>query len=130
MRLNQVTVTVDNIDAAIAFYEALGLQIIVKSPHYARFVCPQGESTFSVHLGDASPTKTTVVYFENENLDALVKGLLVAGLKFDTEPADQPWLWREARLRDPSGNPICLFQAGENRLNPPWRLPEAVGHQS
>ena len=71
-----------------------------------------------------------VVYFESENIDAVVKDLQAAGLVFDTEPADQRWLWREARLRDPSGNPICLFQAGENRLNPPWRLPEAVGHQS
>lgn len=124
MRLNQVTVTVDNIDAAIAFYGTLGLKLIVKSQHYARYVCPHGDSTFSVHLGDALPTKTTVVYFENENLDAVVKDLQAAGLVFDTQPADQRWLWREARLRDPSGNPICLFQAGENRLNPPWRLPD------
>ena len=130
MRLNQVTVTVDNIDAAIAFYEALGLKMIVKSPHYARFACPQGDSTFSVHLGEVATTPTTVVYFENENLDALVKDLQAAGLGFDTEPADQHWLWREARLRDPSGNPICLFQAGENRLNPPWRLLETEAQQS
>ena len=32
------------------------------------------------------------------------------------------WLWREARLVDPSGNVICLYHAGENRLNPPWRV--------
>ena len=130
MRLNQVTVTVGNIDAAIAFYGALGLRLIVKSPHYARFACPQGDSTFSVHLGYVLPKKTTVVYFESENIDAVVKDLQAAGLVFDTEPADQRWLWREARLRDPSGNPICLFQAGENRLNPPWRLPETEAQQS
>ena len=124
MRLNQVTVTVENIDAAIAFYATLGLKLIVTSPHYARFVCPQGDSTFSVHLGEVQTNPTTVVYFENENLDAVVKDLQASGLVFDTQPADQRWLWREARLRDPSGNPICLFQAGENRLNPPWRLPE------
>jgi hypothetical protein len=44
---------------------------------------------------------------------------------FDTPPADQRWLWREARLRDPDGHELCLFHAGDNRLNPPWRLPEA-----
>ena len=113
-----------NIEAAIAFYVRLGLKLIVTSPHYARFVCPQGDSTFSVHLGEVQTNPTTVVYFENENLDAVVKDLQASGLVFDTQPADQRWLWREARLRDPSGNPICLFQAGENRLNPPWRLPE------
>ena len=37
-------------------------------------------------------------------------------------PTDQPWLWREAYLNDPDGNPLCLYHAGENRLNPPWRL--------
>jgi hypothetical protein len=35
-----------------------------------------------------------------------------------------PYLWREAFLRDPDGNVIVLFSAGENRLNPPWRLPK------
>lgn len=124
MRLNQVTVTVADVDTSIAFYQTLGLKLIVKSPHYARFICPQGDSTFSVHLGEVPKVHSTVVYFENENLDAAVKDLQAAGLVFDSEPADQRWLWREARLRDPSGNPICLFHASENRLNPPWRLPE------
>jgi hypothetical protein len=36
--------------------------------------------------------------------------------------ADRPYLWREAVLRDPSGNRIKLYHAGENRLNPPWRV--------
>ena len=38
------------------------------------------------------------------------------------DAVDQPWLWREARLQDPSGNVICRYHAGENRLNPPWRV--------
>ncbi len=126
MRLNQVTVTVHDIDAAIGFYSALGLKPIVKSPHYARFVCPEGDSTFSVHIGEPASASSTVVYFENDDLDSQVKRLRAAGIDFDTPPTDERWLWREARLRDPSGNPICLFQAGTNRLNPPWRLPESL----
>jgi len=23
---------------------------------------------------------------------------------------------------DPSGNVVCLYHAGDNRLNPPWRV--------
>lgn len=126
MRLNQVTVTVDDVEAAVAFYIKLGLKPIVKSPHYARFTCPEGDTTFSIHLGDASKNSSTVVYFENDELDALVKRLQAAGLQFESEPTDERWLWREARLRDPGGNHICLFQAGNNRLNPPWRLPESM----
>ena len=126
MRLNQVTVTVADIDVAVAFYSTLGLQLIVKSPHYARFMCPEGDSTFSIHVGEVATNPSTVVYFENDALDILVERLKVAGLQFDTDPTVERWLWREARLRDPSNNPICLFQAGSNRLNPPWRLPETL----
>lgn len=126
MRLNQVTVTVADIDVALVFYNTLGLQLIVKSPHYARFMCPEGDSTFSIHVGEVATNPSTVVYFENDALDTLVERLKVAGLQFDADPTTERWLWREARLRDPSNNPICLFQAGSNRLNPPWRLPETL----
>lgn len=125
MRLNQVTVTVKDIDEAIGFYRTLGLRLIVHSPHYARFECPDDESTFSIHL-DASfgGSSATVVYFEHDALDGLVETLKARGLVFESGPMDQSWLWREAYLRDPSGNRICLFQAGEARRYPPWRVRE------
>ena len=63
-----------------------------------------------------------VVYFECDDLDATVQKLKQAGIEFDSDPQDQPWLWREAYLHDPDSNVICLYYAGENRLNPPWRL--------
>ena len=37
-------------------------------------------------------------------------------------PRNQPWMWREARLRDPSGNIFFLYKAGEARRFPPWRV--------
>lgn len=123
MRLNQVTVTVTDVPRAIEFYVKLGLQLIVHtSDDYARFLCPNGGSTFSVHRSDTPPAGGTVVYFECEDLDQRVAALQALGLRFDREPANQPWLWREAYLSDPDGNSLCLFWAGENRLNPPWRL--------
>ncbi len=125
MNLNQVTVAVGDVERAVRFYRALGLELIVHAPHYARFVCPEGRSTFSVHRSDAPIASSTVVYFECEDLDATVAGLQAAGLRFDSDPADQPWLWREARLTDPDGNPLCLFHAGRNRIDPPWRVDEA-----
>jgi hypothetical protein len=62
------------------------------------------------------------VYFECYDLDSRVQQLLAAGFKFTQLPVDERWLWREARLVDPSGNVICLFRAGDNRKNPPWRV--------
>jgi hypothetical protein len=51
--------------------------------------------------------------------------LKAKGLTFEAEPVDQRWLWREAYLRDPAGNLLCLFNGGQNRRYPPWRLKEA-----
>jgi hypothetical protein len=34
------------------FYLRLGLRQIVAAPHYAHFVCPQGDSTFSIEKAD------------------------------------------------------------------------------
>ena len=126
MRLNHVTVAVSDIERAVEFYKRLGLvQIVADYPSYARFVCPDGDSTFSlVGLGsDAKvPAHMTSVHFECDDLDARVAELKAKGLAFEQDPVDQPYLWREAILRDPDGNTIFLFSAGENRLNPPWRL--------
>jgi catechol 2,3-dioxygenase-like lactoylglutathione lyase family enzyme len=123
MNLNQVTVPSRDIDKSITFYETLGLKLIVKSAHYARFLCPDGDSTFSIHKTDLLPTGDGIyVYFECKNLDEHVENLKVKGIKFELEPTDQTWLWREARLKDPDGNQLILFYGGENRINPPWRI--------
>lgn len=124
MRLNQVTIPAIDVARSVEFYKRLGLIEIVESlPDYARFVCPDGDATFSLHRVDAvAAGEKPVVYFECDDLDQTVAELERRGVKIDSRPADQRWLWREAYLRDPDGNVICLYFAGENRLNPPWRL--------
>jgi len=124
MNLNQITVPSLDLEKSIPFYEKLGLKLIVKSlPHYARFECPDGNSTFSIHLKKELPHGEGVyVYFECENLDEHVQQLKQKGIQFDLDPTDQNWLWREARLKDIDGNQLILFYGGDNRLNPPWRL--------
>jgi catechol 2,3-dioxygenase-like lactoylglutathione lyase family enzyme len=123
MNLNQVTLPAVDLAASVAFYRTLGFRLIVDTPHYARFECPEGGATFSLHVVDAMPADSGIlVYFEHEALDELVADLEAKGVAFTQEPADQRWLWREARLRDPAGNALCLYWAGENRRNPPWRV--------
>lgn len=123
MDLNQVTLPARDIAASIAFYKQLGFELLVESPHYARFMATQGNATFSVHATDGDAVSSAaVVYFECGLLDEQVAKLQAQGIVFTQLPTDQPWLWREARLTDPSGNPLCLYQAGDNRLNPPWRM--------
>jgi catechol 2,3-dioxygenase-like lactoylglutathione lyase family enzyme len=124
MNLNQVTVFTDKPLETVEFYQKLGLQIIVDSlPRYARLECPDGESTLSVHETETvSNNSNIVLYFECGSLDDEVTRLKNLGLLFESEPIDQTWLWREAYLKDPNGNNICLFHAGENRKNPPWKV--------
>lgn len=121
MNLNQVTVEVADIPRARTFYQRLGLALIVSSDHYARFLCPGG-ATFSIHLADPPRPGGTGLYFECDDLDARVAALKADGIVFDNDPVDQPWLWREAWLRDPDGNRLCLYFAGVNRVDPPWRV--------
>ena len=129
MRLNHVTVGVRDVERSVDFYQRLGLrQIVAAYPHYARFVCPDGDSTFSLAAlpgGETPPRSSTSVHFECDDLDATVDALKSRGIAFEQDPIDQPYLWREAILEDPDGNVIFLFHAGENRLDPPWRLPES-----
>jgi catechol 2,3-dioxygenase-like lactoylglutathione lyase family enzyme len=124
--LNHVTVSVTDIERSVEFYKRLGLrQIVASYPTYARFACPAGDSTLSLHgleAGAELPQQMTTIHFECDDVDAQVAALKEWGIEFDMEPTDQPYLWREAILRDPDGNVIFLFHAGENRLDPPWRL--------
>lgn len=123
MNLNQVTLPALDLPASAAFYRRMGFTQIVDSPHYARFECPAGDATFSLHRVDRLVGDTGVtVYFEDAGLDALVARLLAEGFEFAELPTDQSYRWREARLNDPAGNLICLYWAGQNRKNPPWRV--------
>ncbi|WP_276391214.1 VOC family protein [Eudoraea chungangensis] len=124
MNLNQITIPSKNLEISLAFYQKLGLKLIVKAlPHYLRFECPKGEATFSVHLQDTLPVgQGAYIYFESDELDEAVKRLVKAGISFDELPTDKRWLWREARLKDPDGNLLLLYKAGINRKNPPWRI--------
>jgi hydroxymethylpyrimidine/phosphomethylpyrimidine kinase len=123
-RLNQVTVTGTNYERSVDFYSRLGLRLIVDSPDtgYARFEAAGGV-TFSVQIDpDEKIMATTAIYLECDDLDERVEKLARSGIAFEHGPRNQPWMWREARLRDPDGNIIFFYKAGENRRFPPWRM--------
>jgi len=124
MNLNQITVPSLNVGKSVSFYKKLSLKLIVEAlPKYARFECPDGDSSFSIHLVDKLPSGNGVyVYFECDNLEDQVKSLQQKNIKFEEMPSQKIWLWKEARLKDPDGNQIILYHAGQNRLYPPWRL--------
>ncbi|GLX85307.1 hypothetical protein tloyanaT_15590 [Thalassotalea loyana] len=126
MKLNQVTLPVKNMSEATAFYLTLGFTQIVDAPHYARFECPDEGSTFSLSLETEDFSNGAVIYFEHENLEEWVQAIEAKGIRFIQQPKEESYLWKEAILKDPSGNKIKLYWAGENRLNPPWRVEKRI----
>lgn len=128
MQLNQVTLPCTDFEASAQFYETLGLIRIVSSPpRYARFECPAPEgqepSTLSIeHVPDWAGADWPLTYLEVADLDALHARLTGAGIVFLTAPEMQSYLWKEADVRDPAGNRLRLYQAGDARRFPPWRI--------
>jgi catechol 2,3-dioxygenase-like lactoylglutathione lyase family enzyme len=123
MRLTQITLSCPDLDEGWRFYCALGFTPIVDSrPHYARFVFPDGEATLSLDHDETGAHGGVEIGIECEDLDAVHGRLTAQGFGFEHPPVDQRWLWREARLKDPGGHVLLLFQPGQNRLDPPWKL--------
>ncbi|MEQ8691447.1 MAG: VOC family protein [Pseudomonadales bacterium] len=125
--LNQITLPCIDYAASVAFYSRLGLvQIVDAPPRYARFESADGSgATLSLHTVENAAPAETVVYFDHDSqtdLDQHVQDLRAQGMTFSSDPQDQRWGWREARLHDPAGNEICLMFAGKNRRFPAWRL--------
>lgn len=120
--LNQISLPARDYAVSVAFYRQMGLKQIVDSPDngYARFEAANGV-TLSVHVGDMGAGGATT-YLESGALDAWVAYLARRGVRFEQMPRDEEWGWREARLADPAGNRLCLFQAAEYRRYPPWRI--------
>jgi catechol 2,3-dioxygenase-like lactoylglutathione lyase family enzyme len=107
MRLNHVTLPATDVEASAEFYRRLGLtQIVASYPNYARFVEPEGGVTLSLRLDEAAVPSGASVHFEVEDVDEAIADLRDAGFKIETEPTNQPYLWREATLLDPDGNRI------------------------
>jgi catechol 2,3-dioxygenase-like lactoylglutathione lyase family enzyme len=124
MRLNQVTLIVADFERSTAFYKSLGLVPVVhEPPRYARFRCPDSDETLSIEVTGEPPAPARVqLFLECADLDDTVARLKAQGVQFDQDPTDMPYLWREARVRDPDGHDIRLYFAEDNRLNPPWKV--------
>ncbi len=119
--LNQITIGCSDYGASVAFYEKLGMvQIVDSPPRYTRFESAGG-GTLSLHRADKT-AGDTIIYFESGRLDSWCDELVASGISFEHMPRDESWGWREARLRDPHGNIVCLYYGGENRRFPPWRM--------
>jgi catechol 2,3-dioxygenase-like lactoylglutathione lyase family enzyme len=127
MRLNHITLAALDVERSARFYIKLGLSLLVTNyPDYARLLAPDGDTTLSLHRVERhSPDSCASIHFETDDVDGTVQRLKNAGFEFVCDPVDQPYLWREAILLDPDGHRIFIYHAGENRLDPPWRVTDS-----
>lgn len=72
-----------------------------------------GTTAFSPFKKDTEyfgrPSQMWMINFRVANMDAMVEQLRVAGIAVELDPETYPW-GRFARLHDPEGNPIELWQ--------------------
>lgn len=124
MNLNQVTISSNDLERSVDFYKKLGLILIVDAlPRYARFECPEGDATFSIHKVESLENNDApILYFEVDNIKETVESLRNKGIEFNSEIEEKSWLWTEIDLIDPDGNKLKIYSAGKNRKNPPWRI--------
>ena len=130
VQLRYVNITVNDVDAALAFYSGvfglearndvanggfrwvtLGtddqpmLELVISAPHAGR----------SQEDGDALQgllTKGVLPFlvFRTDDVDALFERAVTAGAEVLQEPTDQDWGPRDCAFRDPSGNVVRVNQ--------------------
>ncbi|MFN9009746.1 MAG: VOC family protein [Hyphomonadaceae bacterium] len=128
MFLSHITLLVSDIPRSKAFYEALGLELIVDAAHYCRFranLDGQGSQILSISHSPGPIGASCHVGFEfatPEALDLYADLLQARGFVPSEHPQDRSWLWRDVILHDPDGHEILLLYASDNKLNPPWRV--------
>jgi predicted enzyme related to lactoylglutathione lyase len=112
--LGQVHVSVNDLDAAVAFYrDVLGVPFLFAYPGMAFF--QSGE--VRLYLGtpeSAAFASHPLLYFTVDDLDAEHARLVAAGVTCDGPPHlvhrdDSGELWM-ASFRDPQGNPLVLMR--------------------
>jgi catechol 2,3-dioxygenase-like lactoylglutathione lyase family enzyme len=121
VRLNHVLLYVGDVEAALGFYAGrLGFAVVESGlPAYARVLIPDGEATIGLHRLSSHPTppwnEGVRLYLEVDNLDSVCADLAARGVEFEQAPADMPWGWRHAYLRDPDGHLLSLYRSRDDR---------------
>jgi catechol 2,3-dioxygenase-like lactoylglutathione lyase family enzyme len=112
--IGQVSMTVKDIDTAVAFYrDVLGLPHLFTAGQLAFFDC-DGTRLFLDALPEAQGNGSSVLYFSVPDIQAAVKSLQLNGVTFEHPPhmivehpdGTQEWM---AFFADPDANTLALM---------------------
>jgi len=110
-RLNNITIPVSDLKKTVEFYEkVLGLKKESEWSTYVIFDCGGVELAFEPGGSKGEKKGSPYIFLIVDDVDKEYEQLKEKGVKFKSEPKDQPWGGRVASLTDPDGNKICLLQ--------------------
>lgn len=109
--ISAVTLVTTRMGAAVAFYEALGFRLLYggAAAHFSSFGVGTGYLNLQRVEGWSPPTMVWGrTIFHVDDVDAIHRRALAAGLVPATAPADAPWGERYFHLRDPDGHELSF----------------------
>lgn len=134
--LHQINLVVRDMEASLAFYRRLGLDLRPAeppewAPHHASALLPNGTRLELDSIacsqawnprGNPEPGGGNLLFFglpSRSAVDALFDEMTSAGYQAQQEPTDGFWGARYAILEDPDGNPIGLMSPVDPSLRKP-----------
>lgn len=107
---------------ALWYEEQLGVRQVGERYEDGSWWQEQGPTVFAPFALDTdyfgAPQQQWMINFRVRDLDTMVAQLRQAGITVEVDPETYP-NGRFARLQDPEGNPIQLWQAGGTDAQPP-----------
>lgn len=112
--IGQISVTVQDLDRAVAFYrDKLGMQFLFRVPGMAFFNCSGVRLLLGLSEDESADVHASVIYYKVDDLEGTCEELRSRGVDFESEPhkiADMPdhVLWM-AFFRDSEMNLMALM---------------------
>jgi uncharacterized glyoxalase superfamily protein PhnB len=117
MRINNLTLWVQDNEISTKFYKKLGFKIIHADDTHSIMglngfeiilVSMRDDAEFAGDVFSADKGKGVYIYVGVQNADAAYMELTKKGVQPATEPRDWPWGAREFIVKDPDGYKFCF----------------------
>jgi catechol 2,3-dioxygenase-like lactoylglutathione lyase family enzyme len=105
--LSAVTLSVENMARACAFYDALGFRRLFGGPDSEFTSYAAGPNYLNIFVGAPAPGWGRAIFYVSD-VDAFHGHCLAKGLAPDFPPSDAPWGERYFHITDPDGNEISF----------------------
>lgn len=106
--ISAVTLFTADMPSAVAFYEAMGFELIYGGANDPFSSFRAGSSYVNVAAGVAPESLWGRVIIYVSDVDAMYRQAIAVGFKPEFAPSDAPWKERYFHIRDPDGNELSF----------------------